>query len=321
MADLENKVRAQIEFYFSDSNFPRDKFLREQAAQNEEGYVPLQVLLTFPRLKVLTEDLNVIKAALRDSVDLKLSSDETTVKRINPLPGEDTSKDRTIYAKGFPQTGYTIEDVTGVFKQFGTVKCVRIRRFKDKQLKASCFIEFATPEEAKKALSQKVSHQGKELLTMMIGDYVQSKKEERMKAIEKKRKAEDSKGAKSDKSEKEDKKEKKEPERTNENTIIRFKGLKDDVSRETVKSVFSAYGDVAFVDFKLKDTEGYIRFRTPEAAKKAADDLKANPKEIGGKVPSEIALLTTEEVDAYWKNTKLSQANSGKHKKGKRRRF
>src|SRR5690606_13007699 len=32
-----NKVRKQVEFYFGDSNFPRDKFLRAQAALNEEG--------------------------------------------------------------------------------------------------------------------------------------------------------------------------------------------------------------------------------------------------------------------------------------------
>jgi hypothetical protein len=34
---LQDKVREQVEFYFSDSNFPKDKFLRSQAAQNEEG--------------------------------------------------------------------------------------------------------------------------------------------------------------------------------------------------------------------------------------------------------------------------------------------
>ena len=39
MADLKEKIQKQIEFYFSDSNYPRDKFLRSLAAQNEEGCI------------------------------------------------------------------------------------------------------------------------------------------------------------------------------------------------------------------------------------------------------------------------------------------
>lgn len=31
------QIKKQVEFYFGDSNFPKDKFLRAQAALNEEG--------------------------------------------------------------------------------------------------------------------------------------------------------------------------------------------------------------------------------------------------------------------------------------------
>jgi lupus La protein len=37
MADLKEKILKQVEFYFSDSNYPKDKFLRTQAAHDEEG--------------------------------------------------------------------------------------------------------------------------------------------------------------------------------------------------------------------------------------------------------------------------------------------
>lgn len=42
MADnqaLKNSIRKQVEFYFSDSNYPKDKFLRSQAAQNDQGCI------------------------------------------------------------------------------------------------------------------------------------------------------------------------------------------------------------------------------------------------------------------------------------------
>lgn len=37
----------QIEFYFSDSNLPRDKFLSERVAADPEGYVDIALLCIF----------------------------------------------------------------------------------------------------------------------------------------------------------------------------------------------------------------------------------------------------------------------------------
>lgn len=53
-ADLLAKIKKQVEFYFSDSNFRKDKFLREKANADPDGFVPITVLLTFNRLKSLT---------------------------------------------------------------------------------------------------------------------------------------------------------------------------------------------------------------------------------------------------------------------------
>ena len=50
------KVLRQFEFYFSDSNFRRDKFLRGKADEDEAGFVDLSVLLTFNRMKQLCTD-------------------------------------------------------------------------------------------------------------------------------------------------------------------------------------------------------------------------------------------------------------------------
>ena len=47
---LEKAVK-QIEFYFSDSNLPRDKFLLEQTHATAEGYVDVGVICSFARMR------------------------------------------------------------------------------------------------------------------------------------------------------------------------------------------------------------------------------------------------------------------------------
>ncbi|MDB0053701.1 hypothetical protein N9F40_01560 [bacterium] len=51
--DAKSKVKAQMEFYFSDSNLPRDKFLRETVEADPDGFVDIQLLATFSRMRSL----------------------------------------------------------------------------------------------------------------------------------------------------------------------------------------------------------------------------------------------------------------------------
>lgn len=114
------KIREQIEFYFSDSNFPRDKFLRSKAALNEEGckkkifrkkilifflkiVVDISVISSFQRIKKLTEDQNLIVKALKDSTKLILNPEGTMVRRKEPIPDESQLKinERTLYTVNF----------------------------------------------------------------------------------------------------------------------------------------------------------------------------------------------------------------------------
>jgi len=151
MADLESKIRKQIEFYFGDSNFPKDKFLRAQAAQNEQGYVAIATLLTFKKMTSICDDPVKIVAAIKDSDFVDVNQEGTMIKRKSPLPENDTSAQRTIYAKGFVP-GTSIEDIGAKFAHIGKVLSVRIRKFADKKPKPSALIEFSTVEEAKKLL-------------------------------------------------------------------------------------------------------------------------------------------------------------------------
>ena len=51
--DARGKVLAQVEFYFSDSNLPRDKFLRETVEADPDGFVDIALLATFSRMRAL----------------------------------------------------------------------------------------------------------------------------------------------------------------------------------------------------------------------------------------------------------------------------
>jgi len=211
-----------------------------------------------------------------------------------------------------------------LFKEFGKVLSVRIRRTKEKKPKGSSFIEFSTPEEAKAAVAATTKVGDVELIKYIKSDYTQLKKQKKQDF--KKRKAdknendqdeEKGNGKKQKKENGKDEEEKKHPK----GVLLRFKGIGDGVTREILKDIFGKYGDIAFVDFSQNEVEGIIRFKEPESSVKAIADIKDSKVEIGSKVP-ELSLLQEEEEEAYWKKLTESRRNAkGKHStRGKKRR-
>jgi len=344
MADIDSKILRQVDFYFSDSNFPKDKFLRAQAAQNEQGFVPISTLTTFNRMKELSTDIPHIAKVLKDSTTVEVNEDGTMIKRKNPLPEADASIERTIYAKGFPTDGISIDDISKVFAPFGKVLSVRVRKTLDKKSKESAFIEFEKAEEAKAAVSASPipKYNEKDLKILMKQDYVQSKKEEKKKAEaekkDSKRKVDDENGGseqknkrqrrgKGEKDEKhEDKNEEKKDEPVTPGLIVQFKNIGTGVTREILKEVFGKYGKVAFADFSQNEASGYIRFGEAAEAKNAVESMKNEKVSLGGQVP-ELSILEGEEEKSYWDKvkekrdaTKNKKGKGGGSKRGKKRR-
>ena len=98
---LAKKIIKQVDFYFSAHNLPSDKFLSEQVSKDAEGFVPLEVMLRFNRLKALSDDEKVVAAALAGSTVVTVSEDGKRIRRTKPLPTDTsaTSFDEcTIYA-------------------------------------------------------------------------------------------------------------------------------------------------------------------------------------------------------------------------------
>lgn len=147
---LLGSVRQQLEFYFSDANLRKDRFLKQEMERSEEGYVDIAAIASFNKMQVLCPDPTLIPQAISTSHLLVLSEDKTKVRRKEPLgePEFDTD-DVTVYVESLPKT-VDHDWLRKVFGVCGSVQYVSLPRYRSTgDIKGFAFIEFKTPEEAK----------------------------------------------------------------------------------------------------------------------------------------------------------------------------
>jgi len=153
--ELSSKLLHQIEYYFSDENLVKDKFLQKQMAKDKsgEGYVKLKLLCSFPKVQKLTRDIQTIKNSLRQSTTLTLNQDGFKVKRNSPFDlGILVPNARTIQVNNLPRGSDSIS-LTHIFAICGAVKRVEIPQ-KTGESKGFGFVEFENEEHAKKAVQE-----------------------------------------------------------------------------------------------------------------------------------------------------------------------
>ena len=128
-------IRAQVEFYFSDSNLPADSFLMSKIndAKEDEGFVDLRTICTFTRMKeklkvnraglITQEMVDKVAASLQDSATVAVRRDpdnknKVMVKRITKLMDKEENvvlvDSRSVLARPFPMDS-SIEDVRTFF--------------------------------------------------------------------------------------------------------------------------------------------------------------------------------------------------------------
>lgn len=176
-------IRKQVEFYFSDSNLPQDKFLFDQVGGSANKPIPIKVIHSFKRMRHF-QPYSAVVAALRESEMLEVTENEEIQRKV-PLPSEDEIKrfedrtlSRSIYAKGFgeekPSTQFDIE---AFFTPYGPTNAVRLRRDQHRNFKGSVFVEFDSDETQKAFLDldSKPQFEGKELKIMSKQEYVEGK--------------------------------------------------------------------------------------------------------------------------------------------------
>jgi len=193
LTKIEQDIIRQIEYYFSESNMRRDKFLIQKIEADEGKWVPISVLLTFKRLKELTEDAKVVADTMRKSNNgiTEISEDNEKIRRHpdNPLPEFNEARrkelmNRTAYAKGFPLDSTMSIILQFINNNFEKVENVIMRKYfnqieKSYLFKGSVFILFETKEAAEEFVERPdLKYKEKALLRYMQEEYIKVKRQE-----------------------------------------------------------------------------------------------------------------------------------------------
>lgn len=76
-----------FQFYFGDTNMSRDPFLQRKIKE-DDGWIPMYVMLRFRMLAAMSRDVDVILKALETSDLIEISGDRKKIRRspMYPLP-------------------------------------------------------------------------------------------------------------------------------------------------------------------------------------------------------------------------------------------
>lgn len=306
--DVEKRVIKQIEYYFGDLNLPRDRFLQEQIKQ-DDGWVPLEVMLNFNRLKQITDDIPLIAECLKKSTSglMEVSEDGKKIRRNpeKPIPENNEQRKhelsaRSIYAKAFPLDS-TLDSLTEFFEEFGEVESLSMRKDVKKKFKGSVFVTFKTEEAMKKFLeAESVKFKDEELEKRLSkNQYYQNKQEERKQQQAEKQNKKD----KATNRQVEDSWQKVENEMP-KGALLLLTGMdKEETRREDVKNLLQDFGPIAWVDFCRGDAECVVRYDKENMAKEVLEKaLAANNNELViHEKKLESRVLEGDEEVARWK--------------------
>ncbi|BFU25397.1 La ribonucleoprotein, putative [Entamoeba histolytica HM-1:IMSS-B] len=146
----------QIEFYFCDLNLIQDTFLKG-VIETSNGFVTIDTLMGFVKVKELTENKEEIINALSKSSFLELSEDKQSVKRKTPLPTEEEINKRSLFIKGFGKDA-TRQEIIDALNKFAQVECIRMNYGRNKEGQfylGNAFVEFVSEAEKDKFINSK----------------------------------------------------------------------------------------------------------------------------------------------------------------------
>ena len=76
-----------MEYYFGNKNFYQDNFLlKHQQKLNNKRFIPIDLILTFNKMKALTQSVEKIVEVLQDSDVVDISDDKKEIRKRNFNP-------------------------------------------------------------------------------------------------------------------------------------------------------------------------------------------------------------------------------------------
>nr|CAX70820.1 Enhancer of zeste homolog 1 (ENX-2) [Schistosoma japonicum] len=184
---LESKIIRQVEYYFGDVNLSRDKFMREAVKQND-GWISMETMIKFNRLKSLSEDAEFIKKSVAKSQSGLVQVGENGLRRNPEMKVPETFesalenyKENSVYVKGFSSDENLDEIIEWLEKHGGKTIDVHMRRFpRDKKFRGSIFAIFEKKEDSEKFLASQEAATFKEkaMIRSTQIDYWKRKEEE-----------------------------------------------------------------------------------------------------------------------------------------------
>jgi len=329
------KIASQIEYYFGDWNLRRDKFLKEKMAEND-GWIEIDILLTFNRLKALTESRQEVVDALKkakiigheDSL-LLLNEEETKIKRATPVvqlteEEEKELNDRTIHFKGIPQDA-TLEEIRAFCSQYGKVESVEMRKKReDRTFKGCVMCVYTTKEDATRAVEgTEVYSPDITFLRETKTDYFARKKKWMREKAERRKNQSGSTDVKEEPEEDPD------PVKTKGAVLVLSDFEQKDVRYNTIKDYFKKFGDVKYVELFDDTKKCYIRFSSPEEASFVVKESSIKEEEGEGDKPVvtfnekkyPVSILEGDDEVSYWRSIQKAKNASrnyhNAHRKGR----
>lgn len=184
--NVHDKILKQIEYYFSDVNIVRDKFMLNEI-EKDSGWIPISTLLKFSKLRELTKIENDIVEAIKANKSdiIEIDDKSSKIRRLHPIPDIITFTksldERTIHLRCFP-TDYTYENLRTFCEQFGQVESIMMRRhFKTKAFKGNINVVYKEREPVTKILAmEEFKCKDREIVRESMADYNKRKNEFKM---------------------------------------------------------------------------------------------------------------------------------------------
>lgn len=327
----------QLEFYISVANLRRDRFLVNQMWADPGGWVKVETIMTFNRVKQMGATESDVLAALRaiDALEVrqgrKVGDDDSRedafrikggleeLERLLTSGPRESEDDRTIYAEPF-DASVNHDDVRKMFAEYGDIVYISIPRFRDGKAKGFAFVEFDDMKSLQRCI-RCVSLESGPMRVMSKKKWVEKKEQyKQLKKEMKKRAREESlKVAKA--LDQTTKKRPKRPSRPAGNlhendasqtdievppfvkgVVFSIKGLRSakNVTRKALYECLEEYGPIAYLEYKKKSPdECTVRYMHPVSAQRALESLSGEKCKILGEGTSARILEGNEET-IYW---------------------